>query len=95
MPFSHPARLSCFPGRRFPCSCRPLCGRHLSAGQAGPPEKQKYQQGLKALENRLPLEASKHFQECLSSQNLAESQKAIIRPFLAEALIRAKKRKKD
>lgn len=43
------------------------------------------------MENRLPLEASKHFQECLSSQNLAESQKAIIRPFLAEALIRAKK----
>ena len=24
----------------------------------------KYQQGLKALEDRLPLEASKHFQEC-------------------------------
>lgn len=72
-----------------------------SAGDTFPQDRQdllknrKYQQGLKALENRLPLEASKHFQECLSSQNLAESQKAIIRPFLAEALIRAKKRKKD
>ena len=68
-----------------------------SAGDTFPQDRQdllknkKYQQGLKALENRLPLEASKHFQECLSSQNLAESQKAIIRPFLAEALIRAKK----
>ncbi|WP_423231585.1 hypothetical protein PVA48_08570 [Akkermansia sp. JRP_AM1] len=51
----------------------------------------KYQQGLKALEDRLPLEASKHFQECLNSKNLPESQKAIIRPFLAEALIRARK----
>ena len=62
-----------------------------SAGDTFPQDRQdllknkKYQQGLKALENRLPLEASKHFQECLSSQNLAESQKAIIR------LIRAKK----
>ena len=28
----------------------------------------KYQQGLKALEDRLPLEASKHFQECLNSK---------------------------
>ena len=68
-----------------------------SAGDTFPQDRQdllknkKYQQGLKALESRLPLEASKHFQECLSSQNLAESQKAIIRPFLAEALIRAKK----
>lgn len=51
----------------------------------------KYQQGLKALEDRLPLEASKHFQECLNSKNLPESQKAIIRPFLAEALIRSQK----
>lgn len=51
----------------------------------------KYQQGLKALEDRLPLEASKHFQECLNSKNLPEAQKAIIRPFLAEALIRANK----
>ena len=53
-----------------------------SAGDTFPQDRQdllknkKYQQGLKALENRLPLEASKHFQECLSSQNLAESQKA-------------------
>lgn len=52
-----------------------------SAGDTFPQDRQdllknkKYQQGLKALENRLPLEASKHFQECLSSQNLAESQK--------------------
>lgn len=72
----------------------------LPAGETLPQDRQdllknkKYQQGLKALENRLPLEASKHFQECLSSRNLAEPQKAIIRPFLAEALIRAKKRKK-
>lgn len=51
----------------------------------------KYQQGLKALKSRLPLEASKHFQECLNSKNLPESQKALIRPFLAEALVRAKK----
>lgn len=51
----------------------------------------KYQQGLKALEDRLPLEASKHFQECLNSKNLPEAQKALIRPFLAEALIRANK----
>lgn len=69
----------------------------LPAGETLPQDRQdllrnkKYQQGLKALENRLPLEASKHFQECLSSRNLAEPQKAIIRPFLAEALIRAKK----
>lgn len=51
----------------------------------------KYQQGLKALEKRLPLEASKHFQDCLNSTSIPESQKALIRPFLAEALIRAKK----
>lgn len=51
----------------------------------------KYQQGLKALEDRLPLEASKHFQECLNSKTTPESQKAVIRPFLAEALIRARK----
>ena len=51
----------------------------------------KYQQGLKALEDRLPLEASKHFQECLNSKSLPEAQKAVIRPFLAEALIRANK----
>ncbi|WP_300776130.1 tetratricopeptide repeat protein [uncultured Akkermansia sp.] len=69
----------------------------LPAGETLPQDRldllknKKYQQGLKALENRLPLEASKHFQECLSSRNLAEPQKAIIRPFLAEALIRAKK----
>lgn len=96
MPFSHPARLSC-----FPWAALPLQLPAPSAGDTFPQDRQdllknkKYQQGLKALENRLPLEASKHFQECLSSQNLAESQKAIIRPFLAEALIRAKKRKKD
>lgn len=69
----------------------------LPSGETFPQDRQdllenkKYQQGLKALENRLPLEASKHFQECLSSKNLSEPQKAIIRPFLAEALIRAKK----
>lgn len=51
----------------------------------------KYQQGLKALEKHLPLEASKHFQECLNSKSIPESQKAIIRPFLAESLIRARK----
>lgn len=51
----------------------------------------KYQQGLKDLAARLPLEASKHFQESLDSKNTPESQKAIIRPFLAEALIRAGK----
>lgn len=51
----------------------------------------KYQQGLKDLQNRLPLEASKHFQESLNSKNTPEAQKTLIRPFLAEALIRANK----
>lgn len=51
----------------------------------------KYQQGLKDLAAHLPLEASKNFQESLKTKNLSESQKAIIRPFLAEALIRAHK----
>ena len=37
-----------FPGRHCPCSCRPLCGRHLSAGQAGPPEKQKIPAGTES-----------------------------------------------
>ncbi|WP_302014471.1 tetratricopeptide repeat protein [uncultured Akkermansia sp.] len=63
----------------------------LSQDQQALLKNKKYQQGLKALEDQLPLEASKHFQECLSSKNIPESQKAIIRPFLAEALIRANK----
>ncbi len=54
-------------------------------------ENKKYQQGLKALYNHLPLEACKHFQECLNTKSLSASQKLIVRPFLAEALIRAKK----
>lgn len=54
-------------------------------------ENKKYQQGLKDLQSRLPLEASKHFQESLDSKNTPEPQKAIIRPFLAESLIRAGK----
>lgn len=76
-----------------------LCGvrQHSSprfrpvAGRTGAIEKQKYQQGLKDLAAHLPLEASKNFQESLKTKNLPESQKAIIRPFLAEALIRAHK----
>lgn len=92
MPFLRPARLSCSPWGHSPCSRgNTSSGGSPLAGQAGLLKNKKYQQGLKALEDRLPLEASKHFQECLNSKNLPESQKAIIRPFLAEALIRARK----
>lgn len=51
----------------------------------------KYQQALKSLSQGLPLEASKIFQECLNSKQIPDTQKAIIRPFFAESLIRAKK----
>ena len=78
-------------GSASPAAAAPAAGDTFPQDRQGLLKNKKYQQGLKALENRLPLEASKHFQECLSSPNLAESQKAIIRPFLAEALIRAKK----
>ena len=76
MPFSHPARLSCFPWAALPLQLPPPL-RETPFRRTGRTslKNKKYQQGLKALENRLPLEASKHFQECLSSQNLAESQK--------------------
>ena len=63
----------------------------ISANEQALLKNKKYQQGLRDLENHLPLEASKHFQECLASEQLPNSQKAIIRPFLAEALIRANK----
>lgn len=76
-----------------------LCGvrQHSSPASALSQDEQallknkKYQQGLKDLAAHLPLEASKNFQESLKTKNLSESQKAIIRPFLAEALIRAHK----
>lgn len=63
----------------------------LSRDEQALMKNKKYQQGLKDLAGHLPLEASKHFLDCLNSKNIPESQKAIIRPFLAEALIRAGK----
>lgn len=69
----------------------PTSAKAVSPDEQALLKNRKYQQGLKSLAARLPLEACKHFQESLNSKNLPESQKAIIRPFLAEALIRARK----
>ncbi len=79
-------------GSGFPAAAAtPPPAAPLSLGRQTLLKNKKYQQGLKALKNRLPLEASKHFQDCLNSTGIPESQKALVRPFLAEALIRAKK----
>ncbi len=62
----------------------------LTPPQAALKKNKSYQKGLKNLADGLPRQASTLFRECLDS-NIPEEQKAVIRPFLAEALIRAGK----